>query len=150
MNLELKARIDDPERTEADLTRLGAEFIGAATHRYIYFNQPPGEVLKLTEADDAVYRTVIRARGNQFEIVSHEPTDDPAALRIQLTRKYGIKRRLTNHRRFFTLPDNEVSINLIDGVGDFLIIEGAGAPVKLLGELGLGEAVVVTDSFDNL
>ncbi len=147
---ELKARIDNSEAVEAKLKELGAEFKGEALHEYVYFKQPAGKVLKLSTEDGKVYKTVIEARGNQFEIVSDDVVDNPEAVRAELAGKFGIKRELKNHRRFFNLGGENVSINRIEGVGDFLIIESEAPSAETLDKLGIIKDAIVTDSFDNL
>ncbi len=107
-------------------------------------------MLKLSAEGGKVYKTVIEARGDQFEVVSDDVVDEPEAVRGELAEKFGIKRELKNHRRLFDLDGENLSINRIEGVGDFLIIESEAPSAELLDKLGIDRGAVVTDSFDNL
>jgi len=150
MNKELKARISDPIKIEKQLIQLGAVFTHQDLQRYVYFNQPEGKVLKLAERNGKTYKTVIERRGNKFTIVSDNKIAEPAVLEAELAEKYGIKTTLINCCKFFSLNDETISINDIDGVGDFLIIEGEEPSTELLKKLGIDEEAIVTVSFDNL
>lgn len=150
MSRELKAKINDPEAIEGQLKQLGAEFKGESLHKYVYFRQPEGRVLKLTTADGQTHKTIIEARGDQFEIVANDSVEDPEAEKSELDQEFGIKRELSNNRRFFSLDGESVTINRIEGVGDFLIIESEAPSADLLDKLGIDRNAIVTDSFDNL
>ena len=150
MNKELKARIDDPAAVEEKLNQLGAKFERESLHEYVYFRQPEGRVLKLTTADGQTRKTIIEARGDQFEIVANDLVQDPEAEKNELDQEFGIKRELSNHRRFFSMGGESITINRIEGVGDFLIIESDAPSAELLDRLGIDRGAIVTDSFDNL
>lgn len=150
MKRELKARIQNVAEVETGLIKLGAWFVREATYYYTYFTQSAGKVLKLTESSGKVYQTIIKKRGEQFEIVANDLVENPEVLERQLTKTYGVKKKLTNKRRFFALDDSEVSTNEIAGVGDFLIIEAVDPPQEILNKLGIPQAAIITDSFDNL
>ena len=150
MAKELKARIDDPTAVEERLKDLGAEFADEGLHEYVYFKQPAGSVIKLTIKEGKVYKTVLAAKDGKWNIVSDELVDGPDRARDELAKTYGIKRELKNHRRFFNLAGDTVSINRIEGVGDFLIIESEAPSTELLDKLGIKHEAIITDSFDNL
>ena len=150
MAKELKARIDDPSAVEEKLKKLGAEFSGEALHEYVYFKQPAGSVVKLTAKEGKVYKTVLVAKDGKWDIVSDELVNEPDRVSDELATTYGIKRKLKNHRRFFVLGEDILSINRIEGVGDFLIIESNAPSTESLDRLGIKHDAIITDSFDNL
>lgn len=150
MSKELKARIQDPEAIRAKLEGMGAAPVDESLHGYVYFKQPQGRVVKLTTKGGKTTKTVLEAKDGKWDIVSDDAVDAPDAMREELAQEFGIKRELRNHRRFFKLGDDTVSLNRIEDVGDFLIIEGEAPSTDLLDMLGIDRADIVTDSFDNL
>lgn len=150
MSKELKARVEDPESAENKLKELGAEPAGESLHEYVYFKQPAGRVVKLTAADGATRKTMLEATDGKWDIVADNVVDNPEAVRAELAEQFGIKRELRNHRRFFNLGGESVSINQIEDVGDFLIIESEAPSAELLDKLGIDRGAIITDSFDNL
>jgi hypothetical protein len=134
----------------ARIVRAGGKFLGKADATFVYFNQPPGKVLKLTKLADETRKTVIEKSGDQFVIVSSEPVAQPAQLEVELTQKYGVKRELTNHQAFFSFGNYELSVNEIEGVGNVLVIEGENPTISVVTKLGIETPHTITQSFDNL
>ena len=69
----------------------------------------------------------------------------------QYAKEYGIKKALTNIRRFFRYKDLTITTNQFKNIGQFLIIEGDNPSLAFVKEvLGIKNPEVITDSFDNL
>lgn len=151
MTKELKIRLDTTGQTIAKLSSLGAIHIGDNTYEYTYFNQPTGKVLKLTKHDGKTFKTVIEREGDQFIVKSSDEVADAEEATKQLAAQHGVKRQLVNHRSIFSYNNLEWSINDIENVGVFLIVEGEDPQLHVVTEtLGMQNPEIITDSFDNL
>lgn len=147
---ELKLRVPYPV-TEADLVRRGAKFLRETHVTDTYFHQPPGQVFKITEDQDGAYLVRLRAAEGKFTIVQYAPLVDPYPVRQDLTRQFGVKGLLHKRRRVFDFRGVVVNFNLIDGIGDFLVVEGERLDKDaVLSDLGLADPEIITVSFDEL
>ena len=147
---ELKFRIKDYKNTEEKLRKLGAEFLKELYVTDIYFNQPKGRVLKITIDNSGVFLVELEAVGGRFQIKRYSSLDEVETTLEKLVHKYGVKCLIFKRRRFWRLGEYQININVIPGVGDFLIFEGNNiqpAEVKRF-KIGLLERVEV--SFDVL
>jgi len=151
MRKELKIRLDDPQALVGKLHSLGATYTHDVTYEYTYFNQPEGKVLKLTKKGGKTNKTVIEREGDRFIIKSSDEVSNPEEVASQLAKQYGIKRHLVNHRSFYEYGEYELSINDIEGVGIFLIIEGKDPQLEFATDtLGIQNPEVIRVSFDDL
>lgn len=150
MQRELKIRIDTIPDIEKRIIQAGGLKGRQSTYRYTYFNQPEGDILKITKKPEGTFQTVIKARDGKFDIISSEPVNNEGELVQELTAKFGVKKELINHRQFFTLNKDKLSLNDIEGVGKILIIEGTAPSMEIAVQLGIANPEVVTKSFDNL
>ncbi len=153
MRRELKIRINDYEEVEKKLLGLGAKFIKQAKARDLYFNQPEGKVLKLTENDEGFFETRLERRGNHFYFTKKQAVSDLASAADRLLKNFTVKKRIVNKQRFFSYKGFLISTNRIDRVGQFLVIESHkyNPTVSFVtNELGIKNPEVVTESFDNL
>ena len=150
MNKELKIQLENIEEAEQEILKAGAKFINATTSTYTYFNQPAGMVLKITKNDKGFFKVRIQRDDKQFKILGSERLADPQSSLAQLSQKYGIKKKLTNKRRVFKYQGFNVSINQIQDVGNFLVVEGKEPTFKIIEELGFKNPEIVTESFDNI
>jgi len=150
MKRELKIRIDNIPDIEERLFQLGAIKGKSAMYRYVYFNQPDGEVLKITKKPEGTFKTIIRARAGKFDIISSDRVDNEKQLLQELTTKFGIKKELVNQRLFFTLGEDKLSLNNIREVGRFLIVEGKNPSMEVIVRLGIKNPEIITKSFDDL
>lgn len=150
-NKELKIRLADPQAAIGKLHALGARYLGEARCDDMYFNQPQGKVLKLTTKGGRTFKTVIKAEGDRFAIQSNDELPNPAEIADQLTRRYGVKRKLTNRRSFYAYGNYEISINDIKGIGTFLIVEDEDPQLSFVTDtIGIQNPEIIKDSFDNL
>lgn len=148
---ELKIRIHDYKKIEDKLKILGAEFTEEISVVDTYFKQPAGEVLKITKDDRGDFLVNLRSRKGKFEILRYERIDDVKKLKKELTCKFGVKCVLKKKRRFWNFENFIININLIEDVGEFLIVEGEKLKPEIITEkLGIKKPEFITVSFDEL
>ncbi len=148
---ELKIRIQNYKKVEENLIKLGAKFSKEINVVDTYFKQPVGEVLKITEDDKGNFLVNLKSKDGKFEIVKYEPIDDVDKIKYELTKKFGIKCVLKKKRRFFDFENYKININLIEGVGEFLIVEGENLTPEIITEkLKIKNPEFITVSFDEL
>ena len=143
---EIKVRVRDWRRVEAELLARGAVFREERNIVDTYFNQPePHHVLKIQKDDRAHWYVKLTPHDGKFAIDLFERIDgDPAPLYAQLTEKFGVMSVLTKRCRFYDWRDYVIDFNLIDGYGDFLVLTGTAPSAALLRELGIDEPEFVT------
>lgn len=148
---ELKIRIHDYNKVEDNLIRLGAEFSEEINVVDTYFKQPAGEVLKITEDGRGNFLVNLKSRKGKFEIVKYEKISDVEKLKKRLSNKFGVKCVLKKRRRFFDFENYKININLIEDVGEFLIVEGENLSPKIITKkLKIKNPEFITVSFDEL
>lgn len=152
MTKELKLRLTNPEAVLSTLHALGVTHVKNATYEYTYFNQPQGNILKLTKkGDTGTFKTIIKPDGQQFIIESSDKLANPEQVRQELTAQYGVKKQLVSHRSFYSYEGYKISINNIEQLGTFLIIEGEDPQLAFATDvLGIQKPDVITESFDNV
>ncbi|MDA2922487.1 hypothetical protein MYX07_04455 [Patescibacteria group bacterium AH-259-L07] len=148
---ELKIQINDHKEIEKKLLELGAKFVEEISVKDTYFQQPKGEVLKITEDDYGNFFVNLKSRNGKFEIVKYKKVGNVDKLKSKLTQQFGVKCVLKKKRRFFDFRGYSININLIDDVGEFLIVEGENVtPDIFIKELKIKNPEFVTVSFDEL
>jgi adenylate cyclase class IV len=148
---ELKIKIQDYKKIEDDLIKLGAKFTEEINVVDTYFKQPKGIVLKITEDDKGDFLVNLKSKNGKFEIVKYEPINEVENVKKELTEKFGIKCVLKKKRRFFDFGEYMININLIEGVGEFLIVEGRDLTPEIITEkLKIKNPEFVSVSFDEL
>lgn len=148
---ELKIRIRDYKKIEENLIKLGAKFSEEIDVIDTYFKQPIGKVLKITEDNRGIFLVNLKSKNGKFEIVKYKPIDDVKKVRNELTKKFGVRCILKKKRRFFDFGNYKININLIEDVGEFLIVEGKNlAPEIFTEKLKMKNPEFITVSFDKL
>ncbi|NIO44743.1 MAG: hypothetical protein GTN36_04280 [Candidatus Aenigmarchaeota archaeon] len=150
MSEELKIRIHDYQKIEENLKRLGARFTEEINVVDTYFKQPAGEVLKITEDDRGNFLVNLKLKEGKFQILKYEKIDDVDGLKKELNDKFGVKCVLKKKRRFFDFEDFVININLIEDVGEFLIVEGEKVSSEVISRLGIENPEYIRVSFDEL
>ncbi|MBU0981527.1 hypothetical protein KKC94_02435 [Patescibacteria group bacterium] len=146
---ELKIWIRDREAAGAQLVERGARFLREEKVVDTYFKQPVGEVLKMNEGPAGGRLIKLRAKDGGFELVSSEEVDKD--VKDDLEGVFGVQTVLKKRIRFFEFEGYKVSINLIEDVGDFLIVEGENVTPEVITErLGFEDPEYVRVSFDKL
>ncbi|MBU0460719.1 MAG: CYTH domain-containing protein [Nanoarchaeota archaeon] len=124
MGEELKIKIENHKEIEEKLQQLGAKFTEELNVTDTYFNQPSDEVLKITEDERGDFLVNLKSKEGKFEIVKYEKVENIDKIKKELTNKHGIKCILKKKRRFFDFQSYKININLIEDLGEFLIVEG--------------------------
>ncbi len=148
---ELKLRIHHHKHIEKNLIDKGAKFTHEASFVDTYFNQPPGRVYKIVEKDNEAFINIFQAVNGKFEVVKDESIKNVKEVKKELTSKYGIKRILKGTRTFFTYKNFTIIFNLIDDVGEFLILVGENPSTDVIEkELQIENPKYITVSFDEI
>ncbi len=151
MKKELKIRIHDYKRVEKNLLKRGARFSRKVEVRDTYFNQEPGKVLKITESSEGDFLFALESENGGFRITRKEAVKDVEKTKTALAKEFGLKCVLEKRMRFFEFGDYAININLIDDVGEFLILEGENPTKEFIEEkLGIKNPEYITVSFDEL
>lgn len=151
MTEELKIRIHDYKKVEEKLKKLGAKFTKEISVVDTYFKQPTDKVLKITEDERRNFLVNIKSKNGKFEIVKYEKIDNAEQLKRELTHEFGIKCILKKKRRFFDFENYIININLIEDVGEFLIVEGENLFPEIITEkLKIKNPELITVSFAEL
>lgn len=124
MKQELKIRIQDHKQIEQRLQKLGATFLGETTFTDTYLNAPKGEVLKIVQTDKDSSLVRFAEKSGKFDVVGKEKIEDVEKTLEQMTKTHGINRILKGKRQEYAYKNFEITFNLIDGVGEFLIVTG--------------------------
>ena len=138
MKRELKVRINSLHDIAERIRQLGGQFIADGTYEHVYFRQPEGMVLKLLKSPQGTYRITMRRVEGRLKIISQEKVYNGAVAADELTDRYGVQKRIVNYRQVYNYGQNELSLNDIQGVGAFLIIDSASPSIELVSKLGIG------------
>lgn len=151
MQQELKIKINNSPEIEAKLKALGANMLETQTFTDTYFNQPPGEVLKLADSNNGYSLVALKAIDGKFEMIKNEKLENSDAVKTQLANEYGIKCILTGTRQIFELNPFKITLNNIDNIGEFLIITGENPTEDfIVNKIGIQNPEYVNVSFDQL
>lgn len=131
---ELKIKIKDHKEIEEKLQQLGAKFTEELNVTDTYFNQPSGEVLKITEDERGYFLVNLKSKDGKFEIVKYEKVENIDEIKKELTKKHGIKCILKKKRRFFDFQNHKININIIEDLGEYLIVEGENLTEKIISD----------------
>ena len=159
MVVEIKARIEDVEKVEKDIKGLGGAFVSEVEAVDVYFNSKEGANLKI-----GIYpEGHLPESGNFLFLFEHDPISkkfrfkyvkvrDVDTLRYILDRVLGTKVIIRSKRRFYKLGDVIVLIVFIEGLGNYLCLQGENESVLrgILAKLNIGEDSLETKSFDML
>jgi homotetrameric cytidine deaminase len=126
-NVELKARDPDPARSLERARALGAEDRGELRQRDTYFAAPNGR-LKLREQEPGGAELIAyeradaaHARESRYRIV---PVADPDAVRETLDAALGTVVVVDKRRRLLEWQGVRVHLDRVEGLGDFVELEG--------------------------
>jgi homotetrameric cytidine deaminase len=135
-NVEVKALDPEPERSLAICRELGAEDRGVLVQRDTYFRAPSGR-LKLREERDAGATLVqydrpdaAAARVSRYRLVAVEDAD---GLREALDAALGTLVIVEKQRRLLLWKGVRIHLDQVDGLGDFVELEGVAEPGSDLG-----------------
>lgn len=142
LEIEVKARADDLERVEADLRRMGAQFVAEMHETDTYFNHPSrhfaetDEALRIRVSNDHFFLTY---KGPKIDTQSKTREEIEVSLKnvddaIQLLMKLGFSpvADVRKVRRLYTLDEFTICLDTVATVGTFVEVETKGEPVKEL------------------
>ena len=148
---ELKVRIDNLARIEHRLVEIGAEFTHELQVIDTYFKQPPGFVLKIVEDESGNFLSRLEAHDGGFVVKERETLTNVADAKVRLTEQYGLHRVLQKRRKLYNYRNFTIDLNLIDGVGDFLILVGEHPEESIIEkDLGIVDPEYVRVPFSEL
>lgn len=151
MSEELKVHIHNHIDIEKSLLRKGAKLIDETYFIDTYFKQPEGKVLKIVEKASGSFINIFQAVNGKFAVVKDEQIDNAEKMKAEFTSQYGIKRILKGKRKFYKLQDYKITFNLIDDIGEFLILTGENPTKSFVEkELQIENPEYITVSFDEL
>ena len=127
LNIEIKAKTDNPEFIRNYLKNAKAEFRGTDLQTDTYFNVPNGR-LKLREGNienNLIYYSrpnVPAAKESSFHLV-HIP--DAKSLKEILTKSLGVKIVVRKKREIYFIKNVKFHIDEVEGLGNFAEIEAS-------------------------
>jgi len=138
VNVELKARLPNPETLRRRLRALGARHAGTLRQTDTYFQVPRGR-LKLREMDGRRVELIAyerpddrRERVSNYDIAPIE--GDAALLKQALARALGVRVVVRKERDLWLLRSTRVHLDEVAGLGAFVELE------TVAGDIGLAEA----------
>ncbi|MBN1646238.1 hypothetical protein JW868_04330 [Candidatus Woesearchaeota archaeon] len=148
---ELKIRISDVKAVRSKLKRLGVTPSSVLKVKDTYFNQPKGSIVKITEDSEGDSVIYMRTKAGKFEIIKHDEIENKDEVLTDLKAAYGIRAVLKKKMELFRYKDYTISLNLIEGVGNFLVVEADSLTESFFTEtLGIKDPEFITVSFDKL
>lgn len=164
LNVEIKAKCDDPAFVREYLLANGAEFRGTDHQRDTYFNVSNGR-LKLREGN-IENNLIFYERTNQagpkhsdFELMK---VPDAEKLKEVLTKSNGVKVVVEKKREIYYMRNVKFHIDEVPGLGHFMEIEAGNIGVELsavelreqcdyyMKELGIKEDDLIEVSYSDL
>lgn len=144
-------RIYNSQALEKRILQNGAKLTDQTSFVDTYFNQPSGNVLKIVEKNKGAFLNTFQAADGRFNVVKDERVNNPGKLKKQYASQYGIKRIMKGKRKFFEFKYYLLTFNLIDNVGDFLIVTGENPSTEFVkNELFIKNPEYITVSFDEV
>ena len=148
---ELKLKIIDPKKTEESLLAKGATYLGAHNYTDTYFHQPAGKVMKISENEHGAHIVHLTSDGNKWRIDEVSEINNAQGVINDYANQIGKKKVLHRRSRTWKLDQYKLNINSIEGLGDFLIIEGEGLDaLAVMKMLDMENPKFITTSFDNI
>jgi predicted adenylyl cyclase CyaB len=141
LNIEIKARVNNPEVIEKKLLYLDAKFIGMDHQVDTYFNNASGR-LKLREGNIEnsliFYRRIETKDLKKSEVLLQKLGPDNSGLKSILDKIHGTWKVVKKQRKIFFIENVKFHIDKVHGLGSFVEIEAIDDNGKL-GEKLLSE-----------
>jgi len=151
MMKELKVKIQDLKQLEATLENIQAKLIEELNVVDTYFKQPEGHVLKIVEDNEGNYISELKSENGIFKIVRKDKIENVEEEKIHLEKEHGIHRILKKKRKIYSYREFKIDLNLIEKVGDFLILLGEKPSESIIeNELGLVNPEYIRVPFSEL
>lgn len=159
MTTELKAKINDLEKIQSTLKKIGVKFVSEVEVTDIYFKSKEKTNLKISiYPEDSMpfsgsylifYEHDPISKKFEFKKMEVEKVD---TLKYILGKVIGVKTAIDKRRKFFRFNSIMISIDKIKELGGFLILQGENKKelLKLLDEFGIDRNSLEKKSFDEL
>ena len=125
-NVEIKARVSDPERLRAALEEITGGKGELLIQEDVFFRVPTGR-LKLRIFDEKRGELIAYHRADQtgprLSDYTIAPTTNPAALRSILENLLGVIGVVRKQRLLFLIGTTRAHLDRVEGLGDFLELE---------------------------
>lgn len=134
LNVEIKARCDDPDFIRAILKERNAVFKGVDRQRDTYFNCPNGR-LKLREGEIEnclIHYSREDQAGPKESLVTLYETEIGSSLKEALSKALGVLAVVEKRREIYFIGNIKFHIDVVDGLGSFVEIEA----IDSAGEIG--------------
>ena len=164
INIEIKARTEDPERIRKILLENNADFKGTDEQTDSYFRIPHGR-LKLRQGkieNSLIYYTRVNQDGPKQSDCDVWPAPDAHGLRDILEKSLGILVTVTKKREIYFIDNIKFHIDTVEGLGNFVEIEASNKvtdiPKEILNEqcrhymklFGIKDAELVEMSYSDM
>ncbi len=148
---ELKVKIKNLPALENKLKEIGAKFDSELNATDTYFKQDTGLVLKTVEDERGNFLSILEAEKGTFVIKERTKLEDINSKKEELSKKFGIHRILKKVRKIYNYKEFKIDLNLIEDVGDFLILVGENPISNIIeNDLGLTNPEYVRVPFSEL
>jgi len=164
LNVEIKARCNDPFFVRNYLVSNNAEFKGMDEQTDSYFNVPNGR-LKLREGNienNLIYYERTNQAGPKNSHFNLVKIEDAAGLKKVLTKSIGIKVIVQKRREIYYIDNVKFHIDEVPGLGSFIEIEAGNILADMsqqqlkeqcdfyLKEFGIKEADLIDVSYSDM
>lgn len=163
-NIEIKARLADPERAHQQARALSHAPAQVLFQRDVFFRIPLGRLkLRWQDNDRAylVYYERVDDTSPRSSVYYVSESQDPAALEQLLTAALGVRGEVRKQRTLYTAGTTRIHVDAVDGLGHFLELEAALQPGQtsaqahetvesLMERLGIAEADLVGVAYIDL
>jgi predicted adenylyl cyclase CyaB len=164
LNVEIKAKFDNPDRMRNYLKANGAVFKGVDEQTDTYFNVPNGR-LKLREGNienNLIYYERNNQAGPKDSKFHLLKVEDAAGLKEVLTKSNGIKVVVKKRRDIYYIANVKFHIDEVPGLGSFAEIEAGNVLADLtkqqlteqcefyLKELGIKPEDLIDNSYSDM
>lgn len=125
-NIELKARLHDPEAARRIAQSIATRYVGVEEQVDTYFHCTKGR-LKLREINRQSAQLIQYVRSNQTEPKPSDyqlvPVVEPELLKQALTAALGVRAVVRKRREIFLVDNVRIHLDAVDPLGDFLEFE---------------------------
>ncbi len=117
----------------------------------IYFNTGSLDVLKISRKKEGDFLVQFRHESGNFVVQPSQRVEKFEQKLKELTQKYGIKKTLKRHQAVFNLDKGTIEINVIDGLGNFLVLVQDNPHIEWFDEnLNIKDPEQITVPFSDL
>lgn len=163
-NIEIKARLADPETAHQLASALSDVPAQVLSQRDVFFRVPRGRLKLRWQGDDRAYLVYYERMdhtGPRSSIYHVSESQDPSALEQLLQAALGVRGEVCKQRTLYVAGQTRIHIDAVDGLGHFLELEAVLGPEQtpaqayesvrsLMMQLGISEADLVDVAYIDL